>query len=125
KMGYDKRFATALTVASSIIGAIIPPSIILMLYASVAQVSVAAIFLAAIVPGLLLTALLMLVVVFLARKYDFPRRETRISPREFVSITVNAALPLLMPVIILGGIMSGIFTATEAAAVAVAYVLII
>lgn len=124
-MGYDKRFATALTVASSIVGAIIPPSIILMLYASVAQVSVAAIFLASIVPGLLLIALLMALVVLLARKYDFPRRETRYTPREFMKISIDAALPLAMPVIILGGILSGIFTATEAAAVAVAYILII
>lgn len=124
-MGYDKRFATALTVASSIVGAIIPPSIILMLYASVAQVSVAAIFLASIVPGFLLIALLMALVVFLARKYDFPRRETRYTPRQFMQISIDAALPLAMPVIILGGILSGIFTATEAAAVAVAYILII
>ena len=124
-MGYDKRFATALTVASSIVGAIIPPSIILMLYASIAQVSVAAIFLASIVPGVLLILLLMALVVFLARKYDFPRRETRYTPKEFMAISANAALPLAMPVIILGGILSGIFTATEAAAVAVAYILVI
>lgn len=124
-MGYDRRFATALTVASSIIGAIIPPSIILMLYASVAQVSVAAIFLASIVPGLLLILLLMALVVFLARKYDFPRREKRYTAKEFIAISISAALPLAMPVIILGGILSGIFTATEAAAVAVAYVLVI
>ncbi len=124
-MGYDKRFATALTVASSIVGAIIPPSIILMLYASIAQVSVAAIFLASIVPGVVLILLLMALVVFLARKYDFPRRENRYTPREFMTISANAALPLAMPVIILGGILSGIFTATEAAAVAVAYILVI
>lgn len=124
-MGYDKRFATALTVASSIVGAIIPPSIILMLYASVAQVSVAAIFLASIVPGVLLILLLMALVVFLAHKYDFPRRETRCTPKEFMKISFDAALPLAMPVIILGGILSGIFTATEAAAVAVAYILVI
>ncbi|HEV7275227.1 MAG TPA: TRAP transporter large permease [Devosiaceae bacterium] len=124
-MGYDKRFATALTVASSIIGAIIPPSIILMLYAGVAQVSVAAIFLASIVPGLTLIVLLMAVVVFMARKYNFPRREIGYSPREFLVISINAALPLAMPIIILGGILSGIFTATEAAAVAVAYMLIV
>lgn len=124
-MGYDKRFATALTVASSLVGAIIPPSIILMLYASVAQVSVAAIFLAAIVPGLLMVGLLMLVVAMLARKYNFPRREHRYTPRQFFGIAMRASLPLAMPVIILGGIVSGIFTATEAAAVAVAYMLVV
>jgi TRAP transporter, DctM subunit len=124
-MGYDRRFATALTVASSIIGAIIPPSIILMLYASIAQVSVAAIFLASIVPGLLLIGLLMGLVVVMARKHNFPRRETPYSPKEFWQISVDAALPLAMPVIILGGILSGMFTATEAAAVAVGYILIV
>ena len=123
--GYDKRFATALTVASSLVGAIIPPSIILMLYASIAQVSVASIFLAAMVPGFLMVGLLMLVVVALARKYDFPRREERIPPREFLAIAMRASLALAMPVIIMGGIVSGIFTATEAAAVAVAYVLVL
>jgi TRAP-type transport system large permease protein len=124
-MGYDKRFATALTVASSIVGAIIPPSIILMLYASIAQVSVAAIFLASIIPGVLLITLLMALVVFLSRKYDFPRRERRYTSKEFLTISIDAALPMAMPVIILGGILSGIFTATEAAAVAVAYILVI
>ncbi len=123
--GYDKRFATALTVASSLVGAIIPPSIILMLYASIAQVSVASIFLAAMLPGFLMVALLMLVVTLLARKYNFPRRETRIPPREFVAIGMRASLALMMPVIIMGGIVSGIFTATEAAAVAVLYVLLL
>lgn len=123
--GYDKRFATALTVASSLVGAIIPPSIILMLYASIAQVSVASIFLAALVPGFMMVGLLMLVVVALARKYNFPRREHRIPPREFLAISMRASLALAMPVIIMGGIVSGIFTATEAAAVAVAYVLIL
>lgn len=123
--GYDKRFATALTVASSLVGAIIPPSIILMLYASIAQVSVASIFLAAMVPGFLMVALLMLVVTLLARKYNFPRRETRIPPREFIAIGMRASLALMMPVIIMGGIVSGIFTATEAAAVAVLYVLLL
>lgn len=124
-MGYDKRFATALTVAASLVGAILPPSIMLMLYASVAQVSVAAIFLAAILPGFLMIAMLMLVVVILARKYNFPRREKRYSPREFLAIAIRASLPLAMPVIVLGGIVSGVFTATEAAAVAVAYMLFI
>lgn len=124
-LGYDKRFATALTVASSLIGAIIPPSIILMLYASVAQVSVAAIFLASIVPGFLMIVMLMIVVIMLSKKYNFPRREEHYTPRQFMAIGFRAILPMMTPVIILGGIVSGIFTATEAAAVAVAYMLLI
>lgn len=123
--GNDKRFATALTVASSLVGAIIPPSIILMLYASIAQVSVASIFLAALMPGGLMVAMLMVIVLLLARKYNFPRSETRAGFRGLLKIAIRASLALAMPVIIMGGIISGIFTATEAAAVAVAYVLVL
>lgn len=123
--GYDKRFATALTVASSLIGPIIPPSIIILLYASIMQVSVATMFLAAVLPGFLLTIMLMIVVAYMARKHDFPRRETRYSAAEFLGVTIRASAALLMPLIIMGGILSGVFTATEAAAVAAFYALII
>ena len=123
--GYDKRFATALTVASSLVGAIIPPSIILMLYASIAQVSVASIFLAALVPGGLMVVMLMVIVLLLARKYNFPRSETHVGFRQLLKFAIRASLALAMPVFIMGGIISGIFTATEAAAVAVAYVLVL
>lgn len=123
--GYDKKFATALTVASSLIGPIIPPSIIVMLYASIAQVSVAAMFLAALVPGVLMTAILMGLIAVYAKRGNFPRREEKIAPMEFLKISVRASGALAMPVIILGGILSGVFTATEAAAVAVAYVLVL
>ncbi len=123
--GYDKRFATALTVASSLIGPIVPPSIIVLLYASIMQVSVAAMFLAALVPGLLLTAMLMTAVAVMAHRRNFPRREKRLSAREFAVISLRASAALLMPVIILGGILGGIFTATEAAAVAALYAFLI
>jgi tripartite ATP-independent transporter DctM subunit len=95
--GYDKRFATALTVASSLIGPIIPPSIIILLYASIMQVSVATMFLAAVLPGFLLTIMLMIVVAYMARTHDFPRRATRYSAAEFLRITVRASAALLMP----------------------------
>lgn len=123
--GYDKRFATALTVASSLIGPIVPPSIIVLLYASIMQVSVAAMFLAALVPGLLLTAMLMTAVAVIAHRRNFPRREKRLSARAFAVISLRASAALLMPVIILGGILGGIFTATEAAAVAALYAFLI
>ena len=123
--GYDKRFATALTVASSLIGPIVPPSIIVLLYASIMQVSVAAMFLAALVPGLLLTAMLMTAVAVMAHRRNFPRREKRLSAREFAVISLRASAALFMPVIILGGILGGVFTATEAAAVAALYAFLI
>ena len=123
--GYDKKFAAALTVASSLVGPIIPPSIIIMLYASIAQVSVAGMFLAAIIPGATLTIMLMGMVAYFARRHSFPRREVQVTPREFFGIGIRASAALAMPAIILGGILSGVFTATEAAAVAVAYVLVL
>ena len=121
KAGYPKPFAAALTVASSLIGPIIPPSIIMVIYGSIMQVSIAAMFLGGVVPGFLMVAMLMTMVWFMADRYNFPRREESLEPGELWRTTRSALLALLMPAIILGGILSGVFTATEAAAVAVAY----
>ena len=121
KAGYPKPFAAALTVASSLIGPIIPPSIIMVIYGSIMQVSIAAMFLGGVVPGFLMVAMLMTMVWFMADRYNFPRREEPLEPGELWRTTRSALLALLMPAIILGGILSGVFTATEAAAVAVAY----
>lgn len=123
--GYDKRFAAALTVASSLIGPIIPPSIIILLYASIMQVSVAGMFLAAVLPGAMLTAMMMVIVAFMARRNNFPKREAHYTLHEFLGISFRASAALLMPIIIMGGILSGVFTATEAAAVAAFYALLI
>lgn len=119
--GYPKAFAAALTVASSLIGPIIPPSIIMVLYGSIMQVSIAAMFLGGILPGALLAFLLMAMVWWMADRKGFPRREERLPRAAVWQATRSALLALLMPAIILGGILSGVFTATEAAAVAVAY----
>lgn len=125
KQGYTRRFAAAITAASSVIGPIIPPSGIMIIYAYVMGESVAALFLAGIVPGLLVGVGLMVLVKIMADRYDFPVASRRHSWGERGQASLKAFFPLLTPVIILGGILSGVFTPTEAAAVAVAYALII
>lgn len=125
KDGYTRRFAAAVTAASSIIGPIIPPSIIMVVYGLVMNVSVAALFAAGFVPGLLMGAGLMICTALIARKRNFPKRDSIASPREMLTSFRHAFLPLLTPVIILGGILSGVFTPTEAAGAAVAYAFII
>ena len=125
KQGYTRRFAAAITAASSVIGPIIPPSGIMIIYAYVMGESVAALFLAGIVPGILIGGGLMLTVSFMADRYDFPVASRRYTWSERGNASLKAFFPLLTPVIILGGILGGIFTPTEAAAVAVAYALVI
>ena len=125
KQGYTRRFAAAITAASSVIGPIIPPSGIMIIYAYVMGESVAALFLAGIVPGIMVGLGLMLVVKIMADKYDFPIATKRSTWGEAGQATLKAFFPLLTPVIILGGILAGVFTPTEAAAVAVFYALII
>jgi tripartite ATP-independent transporter DctM subunit len=125
KQGYTRKFAAAITAASSVIGPIIPPSGIMIIYAYVMGESVAALFLAGIVPGIMVGIGLMLVVKLMADKYDFPVASRKYTWPERGQASIKAFWPLLTPVIILGGILGGIFTPTEAAAVAVAYALFI
>ncbi|WP_425091843.1 TRAP transporter large permease [Tropicimonas sp. S265A] len=125
KQGYTRRFAAAITAASSVIGPIIPPSGIMIIYAYVMGESVAALFLAGIVPGILVGVGLMLVVKLMADKYDFPVASRKTTWGERGQASLKAFFPLMTPVIILGGILAGVFTPTEAAAVAVAYALFI
>ncbi len=125
KQGYTRRFAAAITAASSIIGPIIPPSGIMIIYAYVMGESVAALFLAGIVPGALIGISLMIMIWLMADKYDLPAATKRATWGERGTASLRAIWPLLTPVIILGGILGGIFTPTEAAAIAVGYSLII
>jgi tripartite ATP-independent transporter DctM subunit len=97
----------------------------MVLYGSIMQVSIAAMFLGGILPGLLMAAMLMLMVNLMADRHGFPRRQDRLLPGEFLQATRNALLALFMPAIILGGILGGVFTPTEAAAVAVLYAFLI
>ena len=125
KQGYTRRFAAAITAASSVIGPIIPPSGIMIIYAYVMGESVAALFLAGIVPGVLVGIGLMVMIKLMADRYDFPAASRRYSWRERGDASLKAFFPLMTPVIILGGILLGVFTPTEAAAVAVGYALFI
>jgi len=119
---YPAGFAGAVTAASATIGPIIPPSIPIVLYAVVSNASVGALFLGGIVPGLMMAAALMLLIAVEAKRRKFAR-EDRVSLADGRAAVVDAALPLLMPVILLGGIYLGITTATEAAALAALYAL--
>lgn len=121
KQGYSRRFSAAITAASSVIGPIIPPSGIMIIYAYVMGESVAALFLAGIVPGVLVGVSLMLLVKYMANTRDFPVASARYSWSERKTASLRAFFPLMTPLIILGGILLGIFTPTEAAAVAVGY----
>ncbi|MDP2121548.1 MAG: TRAP transporter large permease, partial [Hoeflea sp.] len=125
KNGYTRRFAAAITAASSVIGPIIPPSGIMIIYAYVMGESVAALFLAGIVPGVLVGIGLMLMVAFLAKRNDFPAASRRTTWPEKGQASLKAFFPLMTPVIILGGILGGIFTPTEASAVAAVYAFVV
>ncbi|NHF72322.1 TRAP transporter large permease [Paracoccus xiamenensis] len=125
KQGYTRRFSAAITAASSVIGPIIPPSGIMIIYAYVMGESVAALFLAGILPGVMVGLSLMLMVKVMADRYDFPIASRKTSWRERGQASLRAFFPLMTPVIIMGGILGGVFTPTEAAAVAAAYGLMI
>ena len=124
KNGYSAKFAAAVTAASSVIGPIIPPSGIMIIYAYVMEVSVAALFAGGILPGILVGVGLMAVVGYLARKEDFPVAREKATWKERGTAFKDAIIPLLTPVIILGGILGGVFTPTEASAVAAIYALL-
>jgi tripartite ATP-independent transporter DctM subunit len=123
--GYSRRFAAAVTAASSVIGPIIPPSGIMILYAFIMNVSVAGMFLAGIVPGVLICIGLMLVTSRIAKKRNYPVANSKATWHQRGSALKSSFLPLMTPVILLGGIVLGVFTPTEAAAVAAGYALII
>lgn len=125
KNGYSRKFSAAVTAASSVIGPIIPPSGIMIIYAYVMEVSVAALFAGGILPGVLVGFGLMVVIGAMANRHNLPVASERASWRERGRAFGKAILPLLTPVIILGGILGGIFTPTEASAVAAFYALII
>lgn len=123
--GYTKEEAVAVTASSSCIGPIIPPSIIMVLYGSTMNVSIGKMFMGALIPGVMVGLGLMGVVMIRDRKYHFPRSAKKYTGEEAKKIIIDALIPLGMPIILMGGILGGIFTATEAGAIAVLYSLII
>jgi tripartite ATP-independent transporter DctM subunit len=122
--GYPADFAAAVTVASAVVGPIIPPSISLVVYAFISGTSVARLFLAGIIPGLLVGIALMLFNRYLAMRRDFPR-EPRASWRSVLDHAVDGVAALVAPFIILSAIVTGYTTATEAGVLACAYSLVL
>lgn len=120
RKGYTREVSAAVTSSSASIGIIIPPSIPMILYGAITSVSVGTLFVAGIIPGLLVGLAQMIVVVLLARRHDWGAMESFSLCR--LAAAAKQGLPgLVMPVIIIGGILSGVFTPTEAGAVAVVY----
>ncbi|WP_366554120.1 TRAP transporter large permease [Aquibaculum sediminis] len=124
KAGYTRAFSVALTASSATLAPIIPPSILLIIYAWVANISIGDFFIAGIIPGLLIGAVLLGVTALMARARNFPV-EGSFSRSALRRTFGQAGWALLLPVLIVGGFRAGIFTATEVAAVAVAYSLLV
>ena len=124
KGGYSKEFSVAVTIASSTIGPIIPPSVMLVMYAVIANVSVSKLLVAGLVPGLMMAFAMGIMVYFISLKRNYGAA-SEFSFKAILIALKEAIIPLMMPLIILGGILSGIFTATEAGVVACVYALVI
>jgi len=125
KKGYTRPFSCAVTVAGSIIGPTIPPSNLMVIYGSLMGVSIAGLFAAGILPGLLICILCMALIAACGRRWKLPKSEERFSLLRILWAFKSSFLAILMPGIILGGILFGIVTPTEAAAIAVFYALFI
>lgn len=122
--GYDTDFSVGVTAASSTIGPIIPPSLPLVIYGVMASVSIGELFAAGLVPGLLMAIVLMIMVAWYAKRRNYPKDSGFEIGRLWVTFK-EAFFPLLTPVIIIGGIVTGAFTPTESAVAAVVYALIL
>ena len=123
--GYSAAYSAAVTAASSIVGPIIPPSITMIVYSYITGISVGALFSAGLMPGLLMGGLLLIVSTVISVRRNYPRRAQRAELKEVLGAGKDAFLALIIPLIILGSILSGVATVTESAAVAVAYAFII
>ena len=122
--GYDDAFSGSITAASSMIGPLVPPSITMVLYGVISGTSIGQLFIGGIVPGFLCAGSLMLMVWFYAMRRDYPV-DRRATPREVGRVFVKSFPALLTPLVIIGGIFSGMFSPTEAAAVTVLYAILI
>ena len=125
KEGYDDDFSVAVTASSSVIGPIIPPSIGMVLYGATLGTSITAMFMGGLVPGVLLGIALMIPATYLSIKRKYPRNTKKYSAKEIISALMRAVPALLMPIIILGGILAGVCSPTEAASIAILYAIIV
>ncbi len=120
KQGYSSSFSVAITACSSVMGVVIPPSILMVVWGGLMSVSIGGLFLAGVVPGILIAGSQMLAVYIFAKVYNYPIY-TRTSLKEFAIALIHALPPLMTPLIIVGGIVAGFFTPTEASVIAVLY----
>lgn len=125
KEGYTKEFAAAVTAAGSLIGPIIPPSVIMIIFAAVSRVSVIDLFLAGVVPGLLLAAAVCIVIFIMGRNGGLPVSRIDVKRSEVPRMALDTALVISLPVFIVVGTLSGTFTATEAGGVAAIYAMLL
>jgi C4-dicarboxylate transporter, DctM subunit len=125
RQGYTVAYAAAVTASSSIIGPMVPPSLVAVIYGSMTDVSIGALMAATLIPGLMIGVVQMGLVAVQARMYDFPSVEMDRSPRALIDVTGKAIVPLMIPVIILAGMLGGLMTPTEAGGVAAAYALLV
>lgn len=123
--GYPTKEAVGIIAAASTCGPIIPPSIIMVVFATAVGCSVGAMFMGGLIPGILVGLILMIVLLVRNHMYHFPKRDERLSRNEVVKVALDGIIPLGMPVIIVGGIMGGVCTPTEAGAIAVVYSLLV
>jgi C4-dicarboxylate transporter DctM subunit len=124
KQGFPARFGAGIITSSGALGILIPPSIVMVMYAVATNTSVGALFIAGIIPGLVLASLLGLTTWWRARKFDYPRQPV-VKARERLRAFRDAIWGLLLIIVVIGGIYSGIFTPTEAAAMSAVYAFIV
>ena len=120
KQGYDASFSVAITACSSVMGVIIPPSIMMVVWGGLMSVSIGGLFMAGVVPGVLISLLMMGTVGVYAKRRNYPVYK-RVSGRELLHALRRSSLALVTPAIIVGGIVGGLFTPTEASVIAVLY----
>lgn len=125
KDGYGKGITASLMAAGGAMASLIPPSLVMVVYGSSSGASIGEMFLAGIIPGVMVILGLMILTVVIAVKRNYPSGYQKHTIKEIIFIVCDALLPLMMPVIILGGVMSGIFTPTESAVVACVYAFIL
>jgi TRAP-type transport system large permease protein len=125
KEGYTKEYSAAVVIAGSVIGPIIPPSVIMVIYGAVTQISVVDLFISGVIPGLLLGTALSAVIAYHARGGRLPRATVNIDRKELPRVVVDTCLVVSLPLFIVVGTVSGAFTATEAGGVACIYAMLL
>ena len=124
RAGYSPAFAAALTAAASTLGAIIPPSVLFVIYGAMTSTSIGQLFLGGVLPGLIMAVYLFAATYIISKRRGYPKPPS-VSAAEAWRVTTGALPALLMPIIVLGGIVGGVFTPTEAGAIAAGYAFIL